>query len=106
MVCSCAIRRFAQFKFRRQVAVGPFYRGFRLLRCARRVKLMAGNMRNLADVRRDRWFDGERIPGDQILEQRRAVSNLEWRCDLVAWKSLTSSVASKEKSSGEHHDQA
>ena len=50
-------RRFAQFKFRRQVAVGPFIADFVCYDARVIVEVDGGqHAESLTDVRRDRWF--------------------------------------------------
>jgi len=50
-------RRFAQFKFRRQVAVGPFIADFVCYDARVVIEVDGGqHAESLADARRDRWF--------------------------------------------------
>jgi very-short-patch-repair endonuclease len=77
-------RRFAQFKFRRQVPVGPFIADFICFEARLVVEVDGGqHAESLQDKRRDRWFAAN---GFHVLRfwNNEVLSNLEGVMTLVA----------------------
>jgi very-short-patch-repair endonuclease len=75
-------RRFAQFKFRRQVPVGPFIADFVCFETRLVVEIDGGqHAGSLADKRRDRWFAKNnfwvlRFWNNEVLSNLEGVSTL------------------------------
>jgi very-short-patch-repair endonuclease len=77
-------RRFAQFKFRRQVPIGPFIADFVCFEARLAIEIDGGqHADSLADKRRDRWFA---YNNSRVLRfwNNEVLSNLEGVSTLIA----------------------
>jgi very-short-patch-repair endonuclease len=77
-------RRFAQFKFRRQVPVGPFVADFVCFEARLVIEVDGGqHAESLADERRDRWFTANRFTVLRFWDND-VLANLEGVSTLIA----------------------